>query len=491
MKEFSLTLDGVPGDASDILLDLAYDGDTAELLLEGRKVADQFSLGNGWQIGLRRFGGATDFTLRIFSLAESARVFMNTKPVFHSGFACQLSGVTARAEYEVRFRPTPIAYCGRGRNVGHSEIMNLIDRCFGRTEPGQSLAGLLPKCYREEYRPQDSNYVVIDGEGNLTATVGAYDHELMVCGRRIPCRGIGNVGVHPDHRGRGYMKTAMNRALADMITDGIAISTLGGRRQRYQYFGYDKVAPTYCFRISDQNIRHALGGGPAPFAVAEVTDPADPVIASIRALNETSPLCPIRPAERYLDIATTWFSHLLVLWEGDRFVGYCIKDSGGTITELQLVRDADICGAVHTLHAYIGGPYTILLPLYQDAYAAALAPVAEDLSLNCAMHFNVLKYGPVMEGFLALKLTYTHLPDGDLTCLIHGYAGDERLRISVRDGAPSVTPLSDDDPVELELSHLEAMALFFGHVCPARNRAPAAARLWFPLPLWMYKADEV
>jgi hypothetical protein len=36
------------------------------------------------------------------------------------------------------------------------------------------------------------------------------------------------------------MQIAMKKALGDMVSDGIVLSTLAGHRQRYQYFGYEK-----------------------------------------------------------------------------------------------------------------------------------------------------------------------------------------------------------------------------------------------------------
>ena len=75
-------------------------------------------------------------------------------------------------------------YCGRGYDVPHADFMELINICFNFTTPEQKFEGLLPKCYREEYRPQDQNYVVIE-DGTLTAAVGAYDHEINVCGKKV------------------------------------------------------------------------------------------------------------------------------------------------------------------------------------------------------------------------------------------------------------------------------------------------------------------
>ena len=383
-------------------------------------------------------------------------------------------------------------YCGRGNAVPYEELMSVLNTSFGFFTPETEFLGLLPKLYREQYRPQDQNWVVTE-DGVLTAAIGAYDHEIVVCGRRLPCRGIGNVAVHPDHRHKGYMKLAMNQAIADMVKDGIVLSTLGGRRQRYQYFGYDKAGPAYHFSISRDNIRHTYGDAPAPFAVREVTDPADPAIDGIIALTEQGRYAPVRNRAMYLDIAQTWKSHLLVLTdpaEGHRFVGYCIS-VGEALTELRLVENRDFMGLVRSVFAYLDKGFTVALPSYETEQIKAVSLIAEGIAIHPSMMYNILNYAATVEAFLALKLTYATLPDGVLTLLIHGHGGDERIRITVKEGKHTVETIPEGTPVDLELGHLEATELLFGCISAARETASPLIRLWFPLPLWMYRADEV
>ena len=172
-------------------------------------------------------------------------------------------------------------------------------------------------------------------------------------------------------------------------------------------------------------------------------------------------------------------------------MGYCIKNSGNVLTEVQSVRDEDFMELVLSVYGYIGGPYSICLLPHQTAYLAALSLVAENMSLTYAMHFNILNYRLVTEAFLALKLTYTTLPDGELSFLIHGYAGDERIRVSVKDGESIVETIPETVPVDFELSHLEAMEFLYSPICPRRDSSCDLAKLWFPLPLCMYCADKV
>ena len=384
-------------------------------------------------------------------------------------------------------------YCGRGNHIPYADYMDLINLSFGFTTPETQFLGLLPKCYREQYRPQDQNYVVTE-DGVLTAAVGAYDHEIVVCGRRLPCRGIGNVAVHPDHRSKGYMKLAMNKSLEDMISDGIVLSTLGGRRQRYQYFGYDKAGTLYQFSISLDNIRHTFGNFDAPYTVRIVTDPADSVIDEILKITEDRPFNPIRARETYLDIANTWKAKLLAFadpTDGDRFMGYCIMDGGNSMSELRLAEGADLMKVIRSVFVLLDSGFTVNLPAYQAEYVAALSPIAEGSAIHASMMFNVLNYEAAVEAFMALKLTYASIPDGSVTLRIHGYAGDETLRITVKEGKHTVESLPATEAFDLELTHLQATELLFAPVSGFRETRSPLLRAWFPLPIWMYRADEV
>ena len=379
--------------------------------------------------------------------------------------------------------------CGRGYDASYSELMELLNTSFGFTEPEEQFLGLLPKLYREEYRPQDNNYIVAE-DGVPVAAVGAYDHTLAVCGHSLKCRGIGNVAVHPDYRSKGYMRIAMDMSLKDMISDGIAISTLGGHRRRYQYFGYDKTGVKYTYTITKNNIRHMFGNSNAQYTVREITAPDDPSVDLIFDLNGMLPIQPIRPREKYLDIANSWRSRLLGFFEDERFVGYCILDKHNCVSEIQVTNGGELMGAVMSLYAYVGNEYKIALPPHQIAYRRVLESFAENITQTTSMSYNILDYRAVIEAFLDLKLSYTVLPDGEMTLLIHGFAGDENIRVSIKDGRSSVE-YTESDTYDFEFSHLDAMSFLFSLDATIREQASPLARLWFPLPICMFSADKV
>ncbi len=382
--------------------------------------------------------------------------------------------------------------CKKGSHVAYDDFMELIDLAFGFTTPETRFLGLLPKLYRPSYRPQEHNYVVTDGD-TLCAAVGAYDHSLRVVGQDIPCRGIGNVAVHPDHRGRSYMKLAMEMAVEDMVRDGVALSALGGRRQRYQYFSYDKAGPCHTFVLTSDNIRHTYGTE-APYTIRTITESTDPLLDDVKALSDSGGVVPVRDRFAYLDIAQSWHAELLTAIEPatGRFVGYAITQPNGFVTEVQTVCSEDFMPLLCSLMpALKRDSLTIRLPDHERSYLNTLAAVAEGVQTGCSMSYSVLDYGRVIRAFLTLKATYDTLMDGTLTLLIHGRARDEKLQLSVRDGEVTVAPLPPTAPVDYELTHMEAMSLLFAPFCPHRQNMSPLWRSWFPLPLWIYRADEV
>lgn len=383
-------------------------------------------------------------------------------------------------------------FCGRGTDIPYSDFMNLINLTFGFETPETQFLGLLPKLYREEYRPQDSNYVVVE-DGTLCAAVGAYDHSITVCGERLTCRGIGNVAVHPDHRSKGYMKMAMEAAIDDMVEDEIAISSLGGRRQRYQYFSYDRCGPCYNFTFNKDNLRHVFGDMTAPFdGYLVITDPKHPMIPAIRALSQKGKLTPDREIDRFLYVAQTWHNDLIAVTHCGALKGYAIIAKNGSISEIHSTTPEDFIPLLRSILVHSGlSAIQLTLPPFEHQAIADLAPVSEGVNEGCSMMYTILNFEKVIRAFLRLKASYMPLPDGEISLFIKGRGGDERLKISVHGKHIEVTPIHHSEAVDLALTHMNAMNLLFAPVSPMRNTLSTVYREWFPLPLWVYRADEV
>lgn len=380
-------------------------------------------------------------------------------------------------------------YYGRGTAEMFDDYMDFINYVFGFNGDSSDFKKLLPKLYKYEYEPAVSSYVAVE-DGKLKSAIGAFDHDISVCGTLIKTRGIGNVAVHPYTRGKGYMKKLMNMALDDMEEEGIALSVLGGRRQRYNFFSYDKLGEAVSMSFNSDNFRHVFGKERKHTLTFKTLKACDvDTIEKIKELSESYPFYAIRESEKYFEIISSWHQKAYVAFENDEFVGYAVG-KGSDINELLICGEKDIREFVCALYDYLGASSMhIKLPVFLQSYINELYQLCESYAIETAKSFSVLNYKTVIDAFIKLKATYTDLPDGVLVLGINGRSRRENIKISVCCGNISVD-YTDEEPA-LELEHLDAMNLLFAPVCPCRVKLPLYAKIWLPLPIYLYSSDAV
>jgi len=380
----------------------------------------------------------------------------------------------------------PTIYKGRGTPELYDDLMDFLNYVFGFNGNEQDFKKLLPKLYNPDCDPCYNNYVITEN-GRLKAAVGAFDSVLTVAGTTLTCRGIGNVAVHPYARGKGYMIDCMNMAISGMIRDGVDFSILGGIRQRYNYYGYESIGPAWSVDIGqrDTNYRFDRAGIPFPqLELHRVSAGEEELIDRMYTLHQTRPLRTQRSREKFLDICRSWHQDAVAILRRDECIGYYVGD----LQELTLANDEDFDDVVRSYVARHGKVTMQFADWETDhlrrAAAIGSAPVRE----YCDM-FNIFNYKKVLTAFLGFKASLTALPDGEMTVTILGSAGTEHLRIAVEKGVPAVTDA--EGPTDLTLEHLEAMTFFFGLYSPRWEEVAPAVRSWFPLPLYVDRADHV
>lgn len=100
-QEFDVEIAG-ERQGDDIFLQVDYEGNQAEMLLNGEKVADDYFRNDVWEIGLKRFDFPRSFTIRIFALEEGAPVFLDTPLAMVNHRAMRLKGMTVQEETRVK-----------------------------------------------------------------------------------------------------------------------------------------------------------------------------------------------------------------------------------------------------------------------------------------------------------------------------------------------------------------------------------------------------
>lgn len=377
-----------------------------------------------------------------------------------------------------------IIYKGRGNAEMYDDFMDFINYVFGFNGNNRDFKKLLPKLYNVESDPCYNNYVVTE-DGKLKAAIGAFDSAATVGGETLKCRGIGNVAVHPYSRSKGYMIDCMNLAIDDMIKDGIDYSILGGQRQRYNYFGFEKAGPEYDAHITQTNLRHCFRD--VPFTELEIRDidrNETELIDKIYDLHCSRPLRTLRPREQFYDICISWQSPLRAILKNNSLIGYFI----GELHELTLADNGDFEDVIRNyVRKY--GDCSISLPAWETELIDKAADICENISLGTCYMFSIFNYKKVVGAYLKFKASMEALPDGSFTVLIHGKAGDEKLKISVFGNETKVEDY--DGEADIELEHREAAKFFFGLTSPYRTKLAPALRQYFPLPLYVDQADHV
>ncbi len=387
---------------------------------------------------------------------------------------------------------SPVIYKGRGTPEMYDDLMDFLNYVFGFDGNSSDFKKILPKLYKKEADPTYHNYVVTEN-GKLKAAVGAFESTVSFGGKKLTCRGIGNVAVHPYARGKGYMKDCMNMALKGMLEDGIDFSALGGQRQRYHYFGYDHLGSDYHINITPTNLRHIFRDAPAPTVeLHPVKEEEAKLLDPIAAMQASRLIHTVRDRKDFYDICCSFASSATPLWAVIKN-GVCVGYFLNSLKELTLTDMADFND---TIRAYVAsrGKVTLIVPSWNRPMIDAGMKLCENASLGITYSFNILNYRNVLSAILPIQAEAYPAAKGTLSVLIHGYAGDTCLRLTVENGTASV----EEIPVPavlpsgmMELTHLDAMQFFFGLYSPYRRQLPPALAPLFPLPIHLEEADHI
>jgi len=373
-------------------------------------------------------------------------------------------------------------YKGLGTADMREDLIDFLNYTFGYNGFDSGFLQNYPKLYNPEYNPCEHNYVVTENN-KLKAAVGVYPRTLSVLGTEISLYGIGNVGVHPCSRSKGYMKDLMDMAIQDMIREGADMSDLGGLRQRYQYFSYEVAGIRHWFHFDNTSMRHCFRDVPFKALQFVAVDKNSPILPQIIDLYNNNPFHVIRSDDQFFDIVSTGRRTLHAIFDGERFVGYFLSE----LSELRLVSLDDFNDVMRNYVAAYGKA-RLALPAHETEWIDACYKICHSFDMHNDQNYTIFHYKKVIESFMKLKASRLPLFDGTLTLQIHGICGTETLTIRVCEGNPSVDFTNKKPDIILE--HTEAVSFLFGLSSPARQKHALAAA-WFPLPLMLNMIDHV
>jgi predicted GNAT family N-acyltransferase len=379
----------------------------------------------------------------------------------------------------------------KGNDKQQDEFIDFINYVFNMDGQVSDFYRLLPKLYKREYHPCEYNYLALEND-RIKAAVGSFPGEVIVCGNRLTYQGIGNVAVNPYSRSKGYMKELMNQAIEDMLVKNVDFSVLGGNRQRYSYFSYEKVGRKFSFWMDESNIKHEFGENKkTKFTFVLVEENSKEILKAISELQINQSIYYTRDDKKLYDILKNWTSvDIYGIYEGNEFSGYLLSYDKNKVKEIILQKQEDLAEVVADfIKTIVKGGISIEIPDYQRYFVNVLSSFAERVSINDRANFAVFNYDRVIEAFLCLKAQTDILANGEITLTIDGKKRKEKLLVSVKDNKVSVTPCDHD--TDCEYTHKEAMSVLFENYSPLRCKLPLEVQSWLPLPIYIFPADEV
>jgi GNAT superfamily N-acetyltransferase len=376
------------------------------------------------------------------------------------------------------------------RAADFDDAMDFLNLVFSAHAP-HDFARLLPTLYRPTDEHMGYNYAVRK-DGRIRAIVGLFPIAWQVGSVRLRVGGIGGVSTHPRYRNSGLMRALMEHCVRTMREQGYHVSWLGGQRQRYAYYGYERCGCEVAADLGKANLRHCFPDS-APLRLEELGSQDAERLARARQLHDRQPVHCLRPPEDFYLHCTNWYHRpYAAMAEDGRMVGYLVANpKGGYVTELLADTDAlalDAARAWVERHCENGAG--IDLPPFSGELLHHLGRICNSVTTRASGNWQVFDWPTVTDALLRVRHADRPMPDGRV---VLGIGGQARLLLEVA-GAEARCQATDQSP-DLECPAPEAHRLLFGPLPPSLvrplPRRAAVLDAWCPLPLFWRRQDGV
>lgn len=373
-----------------------------------------------------------------------------------------------------------------GQASDREEIIDFINMVFSQNGTAHDFKQLIPKLYSDEVDTSACHYLVKE-DGKIKGVVGVFPVEMYVGGRTLQTGQVGSVSVHGYSRGKGYMKKLMGYAIEDSIKKNYDALVLSGRKNRYQYFGFQPTEIVLNYTFEEENIRHALKNVTAEdISFEKVTSSEHPYLQGMRRLYESQPVYADRGDDKnFYRVLQSWSSDVYAIRKGGDYAGYCCANQEGTSFGEILLEDMELF--MEVLKAWFAwrniSEFHTSCAAYDIDKNELFGKYCEKSSVSTGHSWNILNFKNVAEAFMEVKNTYEPLENGMVTLEMEemeGLVPGEMCQLTHGD--------SQTEENHMKMDHLEATEGLFSSMALYRNYG-TAYKNWFPLPLYMADLD--
>jgi GNAT superfamily N-acetyltransferase len=374
------------------------------------------------------------------------------------------------------------------------DAMDFLNMVFSQAHEPHDFAALLPWLYRPVDECMRWNMAVREN-GKIRAIVGLYPMTLYAGDVALKAGGIGAVSSHPNDRGKGWMRLLMNRCVEEMREEGYDLSCLGGMRQRYRHFGYEKAGMQLVFSVGKSCFsRIGEAGTESGIRFEPMLSSDAQRILKAKELHDAGPVRFLRAPEEFHPHLASWYMQPWAAIRADgSMAGYLAanrKQDG--ISEIFAQDEGALADMVRAWFERQDAPdATISIQPWEREKARFLGGIAEAVRMTDGGSWQIFDWPKVVGAFLRVKSKLQRLADGAMCVGIEGYGN---IRIEVGGGAVSCAKASARPDVEWDA--FTAVRALFGQIPPnyvagmPGSVEPLAAS-WFPLPLGWPVQDHV
>lgn len=373
------------------------------------------------------------------------------------------------------------------------EAMDFMDLAFGEHSP-HDFAQLLPSVYRPTEQHMACNHA-IRADGRIEAVVGMYPIPWRAGSIDLRIAGIGGVCTHRRRRGRGHMRALMEHCVADMREQEYDFSWLGGQRQRYRRYGYDKCGCSCSISVNEKNVR-GESGDEMGLRFERLEEGDSERLTQARLLHDAQIAHVRRPPEDFHRYLRSWRAvpHMALDGEGN-MVGYLAAGSRGD-SVLEMVTGSDAMLS-HVAQAWVAqhGAATFHLPPWFPGAIRLLSAYGETVSVGGAGSCQVFDWVRVTDALMKLRRQCGPMIPG---CVTVSIAGEGLMALEVGDetaGASWLESSTLGGDADVAADATTTMRLLFGPLRPSEvmelSSAAGLLESWCPLPLGWTRQDGV
>lgn len=370
----------------------------------------------------------------------------------------------------------------------YDELIDLLNVVFSRENKREmDFEKEIPKmCVRDDEHM--GKHFGIFEDNKLVACMGVYPFDVVVAGEVLRFATTGNIAVHWDCEGKGYMGALLEEAMQELDRLKVDAARLGGLRSRYNRYGFEACGQNYSFVFTGKNRQRKFPDFKDDVSFRKITAEDSEALSFAASLyNKNAMAVPRTPDNAYHSL-TMWLNTPYLAVRDGKPIGYiCVNSEKTSIAEFEAVDVSALMDMTCAWQKYVGRNISFYRQPHQMDSVRKFSEVCEDYGIYSPSRFQIRNWVRVVDAFFKLKASYCPIMQGELCIEIKGYGV---IRMFSKNGHVGCE-LCNDMP-HIRLDKLTASRFIFGPyppVCAADT--PPIAQAWFPLPLSWNGQDRV